>query len=80
MSGVNFCAALMLPLILIAPLHISIIHQPKQKTLNEKKELIKKSMLLNSPNLMKAICGFVLPVEIPRKSLSVKEKVASGFP
>jgi hypothetical protein len=29
---------------------------------------------------MKAICGFVLPVEIPRKSLSVKEKVASGFP
>jgi hypothetical protein len=29
---------------------------------------------------MKAICGLVLPVAIPRKSLSVKEKVASGFP
>lgn len=33
-----------------------------------------------SPNRMNAICGFVLPVAIPRKSLSVKEKVASGFP
>lgn len=29
---------------------------------------------------MNAICGFVLPVAIPMKSLSVKEKVASGFP
>lgn len=29
---------------------------------------------------MNAICGFVLPVAIPRKSLSVNEIVASGFP
>jgi hypothetical protein len=48
-SGVNFCAALMLPLIFIAP-------------------------------RMNAICGFIFPVAIERKSESVKEKVASGFP
>jgi hypothetical protein len=29
---------------------------------------------------MNAICGFIFPVAIERKSESVKEKVASGFP
>lgn len=29
---------------------------------------------------MNAICGFIFPVAMDRKSLSVKEKVASGFP
>jgi hypothetical protein len=29
---------------------------------------------------MKAICGFSLPLEMARKSSSVKVKVASGFP
>ena len=33
-----------------------------------------------SPNQINAICGFVLPLVITRKSLSVKEMVASGFP
>jgi hypothetical protein len=36
-------------------------------------------MLLNS-NRMEAIYGLVLLVVIPRKSLSMKEKIASGFP
>lgn len=31
-------------------------------------------------HLIKAIWGFIFPVAIFRKSLSVKEKVASGFP
>lgn len=29
---------------------------------------------------MKAICGFIFPVATAMKSLSLKEKVASGFP
>ena len=40
----------------------------------------KQRLVFCSTNRMNAICGLVLPVAIPRKSLSVKEKVASGFP
>lgn len=52
-SGVNFCAALMLPLIFIAPLHtIFIIHQPptKAKSENKYKEKHKTSSFFSSPN------------------------------
>jgi hypothetical protein len=56
---------------------MNIISQTKKTLISE--EEIKKKRLLNS-NQMEAIYGLVLLVVIPRKSLSMKEKIASGFP
>jgi hypothetical protein len=47
MSGVNFCAAAMLPLILIAPLHNNRIHQqkPPKNSLNQNEKEKKQRLV-----------------------------------
>lgn len=81
-SGVNFWAALKLPLIFIAPLHQSINQERciyiKNLSRLQNSKFIKTQT--TKYHLMKAICGFIFPVATAMKSLSLKENVASGFP
>eukprot|EP00270_Netrium_digitus_P015297 TRINITY_DN533_c0_g1_i4.p1 TRINITY_DN533_c0_g1~~TRINITY_DN533_c0_g1_i4.p1 ORF type:complete len:105 (-),score=17.31 TRINITY_DN533_c0_g1_i4:535-849(-) len=84
-SGVNFCAAFMLPLIFIFPLH----HINVEGDCTSIPKIIKYNICFSNLGpvirqramyLMKASWGFIFPKAMAMKSPSTKEKAASGFP